>query len=144
MPRDPKEVFISHSSREMTRAVRLVSELRRHGVKSFYSPHNLRGAQDWHDEIGGALRRCDWFIVLLTPASLKSMWVKRELVYALSERRYWKRIVPLLFKPCNVDRFSWALRPSQFIDFTGDFDHAFRKLLSVWSIDWKRPPKPNK
>ncbi|MDE0040336.1 MAG: hypothetical protein OXU77_22650 [Gammaproteobacteria bacterium] len=41
--------------------------LREHGVPVWYSDTNIRGAQQWHDEIGAALRRCDWLIVVLTP-----------------------------------------------------------------------------
>lgn len=58
--------------------------LKRHGVPVWYSRVNIRGAQQRHDEIGAALRRCDWFAVLLSPHSVRSMWVKRELLFALS------------------------------------------------------------
>jgi hypothetical protein len=40
---------------------------------------NIRGAQQWHDEIGTALKRCDWFLLVLSPQSVRSMWVKHEL-----------------------------------------------------------------
>jgi len=33
---------------------------------------HIVAAKQWHDEIGNALSRCDWFIVVLTPDSVRS------------------------------------------------------------------------
>lgn len=60
-------------------AEKVVRGLEDHGVKVWYSKTNLKGAQAWHDEIGKALARCDWFVVVLTPSAVRSEWVKREL-----------------------------------------------------------------
>jgi hypothetical protein len=62
------------------------------------------------------------------------MWVKRELHYALTERRYANRIIPLLFKPCDYTALSWVLPQLQVIDFTGEYQSACRKLLAIWKI----------
>src|SRR5689334_12995666 len=90
----PNEVFLSHSSRNGAFTNRLSEILRTHGVKNFVSKENIRGAQQWHDEIGAALKRCDWFLVVLSPQSVRSRWVKHELIYALQASRYRDRIVP--------------------------------------------------
>jgi hypothetical protein len=92
------EVFLSHASQNHAQARRLRKVLIDHKVPVWFSPHHIRGAQQWQDEIGAALARCTWFIVILTPDAVKSMWVKRELNYALIEKRYEERIIPLLFK----------------------------------------------
>jgi hypothetical protein len=103
-----------------------------HGVPVWFSPHHIRGAQEWQDEIGKALARCSWFMVLLTPSAVKSMWVGRELGYALNEKRYRKRIIPLLFKTCDSSALSWALPLYQMIDFTKDYWRGCDELLRVW------------
>ncbi|MGD9855266.1 MAG: toll/interleukin-1 receptor domain-containing protein [Planctomycetaceae bacterium] len=64
----PTEVFLSHSSKDAAAADRIVEVLRNHGVATFYSPRNILGAQQWHDEIGAALQRADWFVVLALTA----------------------------------------------------------------------------
>jgi hypothetical protein len=79
----PSEVFVSHSSKNAIFIERLRDVLARHGVNSFVSKTNIRGAQQWHDEIGTALRRCDWFLLVLSPEPVRSTWVKHELIYAL-------------------------------------------------------------
>ncbi len=99
------------------------------------APAKIRGAQDWHDEIGRALARCDWFVVALTRRSVKRPWVRRELLYALHETRYHGRIVPLLFQKCAVEELSWTLRSSmQIIDFTADAAQAGRDVLKIWGL----------
>jgi hypothetical protein len=103
------------------------------GIPSWYSKIHLKGAQQWHDEIGRALARCDWFLVVLSPAATKSVWVKRELVYALNARRLGGKIVPVLLLPCKYQkRLSWTLDAFQIIDFSNDFDEGCRNLLNVW------------
>ncbi len=58
-------------------ARRISGLLRRHGIPVFFSPQNIIGAQQWQDEILKALQRCDWFLVLLSPDAVDSMWVIR-------------------------------------------------------------------
>jgi len=130
--RRPKEVFLSHAHGDRRFLSRLVAMLRCHGIPFWYSKTHLIGAQQWHDEIGRALARCDWFLVVLSPQATKSEWVKRELVFALNERRYRGKIVPVLFKSCNYNRLSWTLGEFQIVDFTNNFEEGARKLLKVW------------
>jgi hypothetical protein len=127
-----REVFLSHASQDQVKARRLREFLVAHSVPVWFSPHHIRGAQQWQDEIGEALSRCGWFIVMHTPAAVKSMWVKRELSYALTEKRLQRRIIPLLFKKCDYRALSWTLPQFQLIDFTGDYWQACGELLRVW------------
>src|SRR5437870_3250822 len=101
-----REVFLSHSSQDHAEARRLKEILTAHGIPVWFSPHKLVGAQLWHDEIGKALARCDWMMVLLTPAAVQSKWVKREVVYAAAEDRYDDHVIPLLFEPCKHRKLS--------------------------------------
>jgi hypothetical protein len=133
----PREVFLSHSHQDRAFASRLAETLGRHGVPVWYSRERIQGAQQWHDEIGRALRRCDWFALVLSPSAVRSEWVKRELLFALQKRRYQKRIVPLLRRRCRYDRLSWTLDSMQRVDFTGDFAAACRTLLKTWGIGYQ-------
>lgn len=56
----PNEVFLSHSSLDRPFVTGLAELLRQHGVPVWYSQSNILGAQQWHDEIGAALKRCDF------------------------------------------------------------------------------------
>ena len=133
----PAEVFISHSSKNATFASRLEKVLDGHGVKSFLSKQHIRGAQEWHDEIGAALQRCDWFLVVLSPQSVSSRWVKHELIYALQDDRYKERIIPVLYRKCDGRRLSWTLSALQRVDFRKDFHQGCKELLVIWGLDYK-------
>lgn len=133
----PSEVFLSHSDRNRDAATRLAAILARHGVPVWYSRKDVLGAQQWHDEIGRALERCDWFVVLLSPDAVESRWVKRELLFALQDDRYENRIVPILYQPCILARLSWTLSSFQMVDLTGDFHDGCRELLRTWGIGYR-------
>ena len=132
-----RKVFLSHAARDRSFVVRLARILERHRVKYWYSAQHIRGAQEWHDAIGRALNECNWFLVVLTPAAVRSLWVKRELAFALRQRRYNQRIIPVLWKGCEFDELSWTLEEFEFIDFTGDFAAACEQLLRIWRIQYR-------
>lgn len=134
----PSEVFLSHSDSDRQFATSIAEMMRRHGIPVWYSQTNIIGAQQWHDEIGAALQRCDWFTLILSPNSVGSMWVKRELLYALQKNRFENRIVPLIFQPCDFERLSWTLSFFQMIDFTNGFDEGCVALLRVWGLGYRR------
>ena len=133
----PLEVFLSHSSKNVRFVNRLARMLAAHGIKTFVSKEHIRGAQQWHDEIGAALKRCDWFLVVLSPQAVRSKWVKHELIYALQEERYEERIVPVLFKTCDTVALSWTLSSFQRVDFRNDFNEGCRELLAVWRLPYR-------
>jgi hypothetical protein len=133
----PREVFLSHSSLDRDFATPLARDLRRHGIPVWFSRTNIVGAQQWHDEIGAALSRCDWFVLVLSPAAVKSRWVKQELLYALNDPRYEDHIVPLVYQACHHKRLSWTLGSCEMVDFSGKYRSACRELLRVWGIGYK-------
>lgn len=130
----PNEVFLSHSNVDQDFAINLVNVLRRHGIPLWYSQADILGAQQWHDEIGAALQRCDWFVLILSPNAVDSIWVKRELIFALQQNRFENRIIPLLYQTCDSERLSWVLPIFQTIDFRSSFDSGYRALLRIWGL----------
>jgi hypothetical protein len=136
--RIPREVFLSHASRDRKLASRIADVLADHNVPVWYSRTNLRGAQQWHDEIGAALRRCDWFVILLSQSATESKWVKRELLFALRSDRYEDRILPVRIGRCDPLDLSWTLDDFQMVDFTGNFAKDCRALLRTWGIGYRK------
>lgn len=139
-----REVFLSHSSKDRDFVVRLAAVLKRHKIRFWYSLSHIVGAKQWHDEIGRALGRCDWFLVVLTPHFVRSPWVKRELLFALNEHRYNERIIPVLRKPCEYSRLSWTLPEFQIVDLTGNFGVGCRQLLRIWGLQYKIAAKDSR
>ncbi len=135
-PPIPAEVFLSHSHQDKRLTVHIAKELRRHGVAAWYSERHIVGAQQWLDQIGLALKRCDWFAIVLTPDAVASMWVKREVSAALIDRKYNGRIVPLLAKNCVYEQLAWPLTTLQAIPFR-PFKKGITELLRIWGIGYR-------
>lgn len=144
------KVFISHCAQDRAFVRRLTRVFDEHRIPYWYSGEHIRGAQEWHDEIGRGLKSCNWFLVVLTPAAVRSTWVKRELSFALRQRRYNDKIIPVLLKRCRFHDLSWTLGELEFVDFTGHFGDGCARLLRIWDITaqskppHERPPSRNK
>jgi hypothetical protein len=132
----PNELFLSHAHQDREFAGSLAEVMRHHGVPVWYSQTNILGAQQWLDEIGAALQRCDWFAVILSPHSVQSMWVRRELSYALLENRFENRIVPIKYQPSDYSSLSWILPQFQMVDFTTSLEEGYVNLLRIWGLGY--------
>ena len=134
--RRPREIFLSHAHEDRSIARQLADDLTRHSLRAWISDHHVAAPHEWIDEIGKALKRCDWFIVVLTPAAIRSIWVKREVGFALNDRRYAGRIIPLVARACNPTQLAWPLAVIQSLDCR-DYDKGIRKLLRIWNIAYR-------
>lgn len=131
------EIFVSHSSADRGFVADLAAALRRHGLPAWYSGTDIVGASQWHDEIGAALARCGWFVLVLSPEAVGSMWVRRELQFALRQPRLDGRIVPVVRRDCDYEALSWTLGGMQFIDARRGLGRAGPELLRVWGRGYR-------
>jgi hypothetical protein len=58
-------------------------------------------------------------------------------MFALRNRHYKGKIVPLLLKPCKYTKLSWTLSAFQVIDFTAKNTDGYRSLLKIWGLGYK-------
>jgi len=140
----PREVFLSHASADKALARRVIRALEAQRIDVWFAPYRLVGSQRWHDEIGRALQRCDWFVLLLSKNSVRSRWVKNEVLFALNEPTLADRIVPVLTEDCEWRRLSWTLGSIQRVDFRPGLQEGLADLLRVWKIDASETPRKRK
>lgn len=134
----PNELFLCHAHQDREFVSSLAEVIRHHGVPVWYSQKNILGARQWHDEIGAALQRYDWFAVVLSPHSVESIWVKRELLYALDHDRYHNKIVPVMYQFCDYEeKLSWILPQFQMVDFTGTREEGYMNLFRIWGLGYQ-------
>lgn len=133
----PKEVFLAHASQDHAFTAKLAEDLRRHGIATWFAERHIGGASQWLSKIGEALERCDWMIAILTPAAIKSDWVYDEVAFALGEKRYRRRVTPLIVKKCEPKKLIWALANIQSIS-ARPYEKGLRALLSPWGVDYRR------
>ncbi|HKE87605.1 MAG TPA: toll/interleukin-1 receptor domain-containing protein [Vicinamibacterales bacterium] len=127
--RQRAKVFISHATADRRRAQRIGRLLADSGVEYWFSREHLVHGEDWYRAIGGALGSCNWLVVVGSDAAIRNKWVRDEVTYALVERRYRNRIIPLLFEDCNLRRLAWSLQAIQYIDFRNGWQPGTDQLL---------------
>ena len=127
----PKEVFLSHSTKNRNITEKVAETLRSHKIPIWYSDDSIKGAQKWHDEIGKALRRCDWFVVLLSADSITSKWVKMELGYALNHSQYDEHILPVLLEDCDYESLSWTQEFFQMANLSNNLEEGYKEILGA-------------
>ena len=81
------KVFISHSNQDHEVALAVVNALRRAGFDIWVDFENIRGGADWLCEIQAGIARCDAVVAILSKASVESVWVERECLYAFQLKK---------------------------------------------------------
>ena len=76
--------FISYSSLNVMKAMMLKNILQKRGLKVWIAPDGIPQGREYSVIIPTALRFAKHFILLLTPESAQSRWVKRELDIAVN------------------------------------------------------------
>src|ERR1700686_430091 len=91
------KVFISHSgsSKDEALADTVVGSLEDAGLDVWYDRRELHPGKNWADEIGQGLSESDAMVVLLTPGALDSEFIRRDIDYALGEKRFKRRLIPV-------------------------------------------------
>lgn len=123
-------IFICHSSADKPFARRLTKELERRGVRVWIDEREIGAGQSLTETIQAGLERSDYVIVVLTAASLRRPWVKKELSSALTLEfeREQTVVLPALLRTASLPLF---LRDKKYADFRRDFDAGLQDILGV-------------
>jgi hypothetical protein len=127
-------IFISHSAADNDLAEELRAALKKHAalVKDdikVWSEEQLLPGDNWALKSGKALQNADAFVVLLSPHSINSDSVRREIDFALSEPQFRDRLIPVVVKP--TDEIPWILRKQQLIHATKDIGKIARQIADA-------------
>lgn len=71
--------FISYSTKDQKFADRLYADLQNKGVRCWFAPHDVQGGKKLHEQIDEAIRRYERLLLILSPNSMSSKWVKTEI-----------------------------------------------------------------
>jgi len=129
-----EKVFISYSRKDIDFARKLAGDLEKAGYDVWWDITDLRGGDDWVRTIPDAIASSKYMIVVLTPNSIESEWVRKEYTQALSLR---KKIIPIMLIPSSVP---FALNTINFVNFAnGEYEDNFNQLLSPLGYTGKPP-----
>ena len=122
-------VFISYSQADKKWADVLRSGLAEAGFVVSDPVGDVCAGENLHLEIGKALARADAMVVVLSPDSAASSFVRAEIEYALSSPQFRDRLIPVLVKP--TEDIPWILRKQQFIRATKNVDETVHRVAGA-------------
>ena len=102
------QVFLSYSDADRDFARQLASQLSKRGCEVWDPSDQVFPGDNGPLKIGEALKESKAMVVLLSPDSMKSEWVRGEIQYALGSRNYEGRLFPVLVRPTRG--IPWILR----------------------------------
>jgi len=106
-------VYLSHSSVDRASARQLADALRRRALDVASADSVSAPGENWAASVGKALDQSDAMVVLLTPHSVDSEWVRRDIEYALTSQRFAHRLIPVVIgreDPDWMSRVPWVLK----------------------------------
>jgi hypothetical protein len=123
-----QRIFVSHSNQDSAWSRGFVDALRAAGYDAWYDESALQGSDLWVARIQQELGQREVFVVILTPASVASPWVQREVQLALAANR---RIVPVVHKRLSSQEVEGVgfLRIHQWVDVVGQDSQAAAKAV---------------
>ena len=71
--------FISYSTKNQDFAERLHSKMRDMGLRVWFAPEDVQGGKKLHEQIDEAIRVYDKLLLVLSPESMNSEWVRTEI-----------------------------------------------------------------
>ena len=152
--------FISYSTKDEDFAQRLHSRMHEKGLRVWYSPKDIKGGQKLHEQIDQAIRGYEKLLLVLSPNSMNSEWVKTEIRKArkIEIKEGQQKLFPIRLVDFEVIR-DWEcfdadsgkdlgveIREYFIPDFTNWMDHdafekAFDRLLDDLKPEEMNPPE---
>ena len=71
--------FISYSTRDEEFVRRLHCRMRDEGVRAWFAPEDMQGGKKMHEQVDEAIRVYDKLLLVLSPHSIGSKWVRDEI-----------------------------------------------------------------
>ena len=120
------KVFLSYSAEDSEVARALALRLEEAGLETWDPAQALFPGDNWALKIGQALQESNAMLVLVTPHSMRSEWVRHELEYALGSARYKGRLLPVVLKPAK--EMPWILKRFPVVRIGPNLEQAARQI----------------
>ena len=121
-------VFLAHSSEDHAVVGRIAYDLTKRGIQVWFDEWELKVGDSLHDKIEQGILGSGYLAVFLSPDSVKSSWVRKELNASLTIELEKRRVfvLPALIEECEVPLF---LKDKMYADFRKSYKQGLEKLL---------------
>jgi len=109
-------VFLSHAHADKPFASKLGNDLICRGIRVWIDSAEIKVGDSLLSKIADGLETMDYLAVVLSGASVRSEWVRREVEIAMNREIDGKRVtvLPLLYRDCEIPSF---LKGKMYADF---------------------------
>ena len=123
-----RDLFVSYSSKDKKFAKKLAEDLTSFGVKVWIDFWEMKVGDSLNKKIQVGISASSWLGIILTPNSVNSSWVEKELNAALIRELEKKDvfILPLLYIDCEIPLF---LKDKIYADFRLSYEQGLEALL---------------
>jgi hypothetical protein len=134
------KLFISHATSDrMFVDAELTDLLKALGFDVWFAEEAIHAADYWEREIRTGLESSDWIVLVMSPTSAKSEWVKNEINWAIENRQ--GRLIPILIADCKPSDFHMSLPRIQYFDFRNPTQDARKRFIKLL-VDAEYMPHP--
>lgn len=121
------KLFLSYSSKDKEEVLCLKRMLTENGFSCWMAPYSIPPGSDYGCEIPPAIMECDVFILVLSAASQNSLWVPKEVDFAITNM---KPIIPFQIDNKElIDAFNFRLSNIQRIEAYERVAEAYEVLV---------------
>ncbi|HEY0050497.1 MAG TPA: toll/interleukin-1 receptor domain-containing protein [Pyrinomonadaceae bacterium] len=127
------KVFLSYAHKDIDLAKKIEAVLEGEGLQVWNAETEILPGDNFAEKISDALKASDAMVVLLTPESLNSKWIQWEIEYALSNKSYNRRVIPVLVgseESVSLESIPWILRKLQMIRLSKP-EYAEREINQI-------------
>jgi hypothetical protein len=78
----PGPVFVSHVAEDYERALKIVDQLERRGIRCWIAPRDVRAGRSFDDQIEAAIEACWAMLLILSSRNKQSNYIRREVTVA--------------------------------------------------------------
>ena len=124
----PNRVFLCYSPRNEPEAAEIRLELSERGLDIWWDG-DLPSGSNWAEEVARGLAESNAMLVLVSPDSMDSDLVKKELEHVLANEQYRNRIFPVFIYPTYA--VPWYFRGMKAFDLTSDRSEALCGVVTA-------------
>lgn len=132
-------IFLSHTAADKPFVRRLARDLDSHGVKYWLDEAEIKIGESLIEKIRQGINEVDYVAVILSPHSIVSPWVQREVDVAMNQEIHGKKVkvLPIMYQSCELPGF---LLGKLYSDFTEEskYTEAFRRLVESIGVVFNR------
>lgn len=98
--RENPKVFISYASEDKEFARKIVADLKKEGIDTWFDEYELHAGDSIHNKLEEGINSSQWYLQILSPNSIKSEWTTKELekFIEVEKERKRKMIIPIIKK----------------------------------------------